>query len=220
MFDDLNNKTKGAVEDIFSGSDKSAGPASGGAGGLPEKPAVFQSKKETAAGLFTPSGLAHSGSVGESEEKGASDSIGNIKKLLVLGAIILGLALVAYGGWWAYSNFDKGILAPADEEMSGGESEETSNVGESGTETEEAVQVVEQPKDSDEDGLSDEEEKQLGIDSGSVDSDNDGLFDREEVKVYKTDPIKPDTDGDGHKDGDEVRGGYNPNGPGKLYEIK
>jgi hypothetical protein len=216
MFDDLNNKTKGAVEDIFSGSDKPAGPASAGAGGLPEKPTVFQPKKETAAGLSEYSGV--------SGEKGASDSIGNVKKILVLGVIILGLALVVYGGWWAYSNFGKGILAPAGEETAGGEA---NNIGEGEQETvensgnaEEAIPAVEQSRDSDEDGLSDEEEKQLGIDSGSVDSDNDNLFDREEVKVYKTDPLNPDTDGDGHKDGDEVKAGYDPNGPGKLYDIK
>ncbi len=207
MFDDLNNKTKGAVEDIFSGSDKPVG-------GLPEKPAVFQPKKETVADL----------SVGESEEKGASDSIGNVKKILVLGAIILGMALVVYGGYWAYGNFGKGILSPAGEETGG---EEASNAGGGGEETaempggqEEAAPVVEQPLDSDEDGLSDEEEKQLGIDSSSVDSDSDGLFDREEVKVYKTDPLNPDTDGDGHKDGDEVKAGYDPKGQGKLYDIK
>lgn len=219
MFDDLNNKTKGAVEDIFSGSDKPVGPASGGAGGLPEKPAVFQPKKESAAGLLAPSE-----SVGASKEEAASDSIGKIKKLLVLGAIILGLALAAYGCYWAYSNFGKGILAPAGEETAG---EETSNVGEGEQETvensgnaEEAAPAALQPKDSDEDGLTDEEEEQLGTVSGSVDSDNDNLFDREEVKVYKTDPLNPDTDGDGHKDGDEVKAGYDPKGPGKLYDIK
>ncbi|MFH1482518.1 MAG: hypothetical protein ABIE46_03290, partial [Patescibacteria group bacterium] len=33
---------------------------------------------------------------------------------------------------------------------------------------------------------------------------------------YKTDPKNPDTDGDGYKDGDEVKNGFNPNGSGKL----
>ncbi|MCG2691059.1 hypothetical protein L6249_03295, partial [Candidatus Parcubacteria bacterium] len=129
-----------------------------------------------------------------------------------------------YGGYWAYSNFGKGILAPAGEETGG---EETSNVGEGEQETvensgnaEEGAPAAPQPIDSDEDGLSDEEEDQLGTSSGAVDSDNDGLFDREEIKVYKTDPLKPDTDGDGFSDGDEVKGGYNPKGQGKLYEIK
>ncbi len=47
------------------------------------------------------------------------------------------------------------------------------------------------------------------------DTDADGLPDQDEAR-YGTDPRKPDTDGDGFSDGDEVRAGYNPNGPGKL----
>jgi hypothetical protein len=34
--------------------------------------------------------------------------------------------------------------------------------------------------------------------------------------VWHTDPLNPDTDGDGFKDGDEVKNGFNPLGPGKL----
>jgi len=41
------------------------------------------------------------------------------------------------------------------------------------------------------------------------DSDNDGLSDTEE-KIYGTDPHNPDTDGDGYTDGAEVLGGYDP----------
>jgi hypothetical protein len=73
--------------------------------------------------------------------------------------------------------------------------------------------------DLDQDGLTDAEEERLGTNAQSVDSDNDGLFDREEARVYKTDPLNPDTDGDGFRDGDEVRGGYNPAGSGKLYDL-
>jgi hypothetical protein len=42
------------------------------------------------------------------------------------------------------------------------------------------------------------------------------LLDNTEINTFKTDPLKADTDGDGHKDGEEVFGGYNPLGPGKL----
>lgn len=48
------------------------------------------------------------------------------------------------------------------------------------------------------------------------DRDFDGLSSPEEIEIYKTNPDKSDTDGDGYKDGDEVASGYNPNGPGKL----
>ncbi|MFA6171033.1 MAG: hypothetical protein WC715_01025 [Patescibacteria group bacterium] len=74
--------------------------------------------------------------------------------------------------------------------------------------------------DSDNDGLNDTEEQSLGTDSQKVDTDGDGLFDKEEVYTYKTDPLNKDTDGDGYEDGSEVKGGYNPKGPGKLYEVK
>lgn len=50
----------------------------------------------------------------------------------------------------------------------------------------------------------------------SADSDKDGLTNGQEVLTYRTDPLKADTDGDGYADGVEVKGGFNPNGPGKL----
>lgn len=49
--------------------------------------------------------------------------------------------------------------------------------------------------------------------SSSVDSDNDGLTDDQET-LLGTDPHNPDTDGDGHSDGSEVRYGYDPLVPG------
>lgn len=47
-----------------------------------------------------------------------------------------------------------------------------------------------------------------------VDSDNDGLDDKTEAALG-TDINKADTDGDGYKDGEEVKNGYNPKGAGK-----
>jgi hypothetical protein len=41
------------------------------------------------------------------------------------------------------------------------------------------------------------------------DSDQDGLSNDEEV-LYKTDALKKDTDGDGYTDGVEVESGYDP----------
>ena len=71
--------------------------------------------------------------------------------------------------------------------------------------------------DRDKDGLTDAEEAKLGTSPTSADTDADGLFDKEEVMTYKTNPLNPDTDGDTYLDGAEVKGGYNPNGPGKLF---
>jgi len=76
------------------------------------------------------------------------------------------------------------------------------------------------PLDSDNDGLTDQTEANLGTDANNPDTDGDGLTDREEVNVYKTNSLNADTDGDGYKDGDEVNNGYNPRGAGKLLEIK
>ncbi len=75
------------------------------------------------------------------------------------------------------------------------------------------------PADSDKDGLTDAEEAKLGTSPSAADTDADGLFDKEETSTYETDPLNPDTDGDGYQDGAEVKGGYDPKGPGKLFEV-
>ncbi len=49
----------------------------------------------------------------------------------------------------------------------------------------------------------------------ALDSDNDGLTDDEEMNVYHTDFQNPDTDGDGFLDGAEVKNGYSPLVPQK-----
>lgn len=64
--------------------------------------------------------------------------------------------------------------------------------------------------DKDFDGLTDEEEKKLGTDPLNPDTDGDGLLDGSEVKKFKTNPLNPDTDGDGMKDGEEVLRGRDP----------
>lgn len=54
-----------------------------------------------------------------------------------------------------------------------------------------------------------------------VDSDQDGLSNEEE-RLYKTDPQKRDTDGDSYSDGVEVKSGYDPlkKAPGdKLFAV-
>lgn len=59
--------------------------------------------------------------------------------------------------------------------------------------------------DTDMDGLTNAEEKTYGTDPNKPDTDGDGLLDRDEVKVYKTNPLKYDTYGLGHSDGWGVR---------------
>lgn len=67
--------------------------------------------------------------------------------------------------------------------------------------------------DTDQDGLTDAREQELGTDPKTADSDFDGLTDQEELDTYQTLPLNADTDADGFVDGVEVRGGYNPRGP-------
>jgi thiol-disulfide isomerase/thioredoxin len=63
--------------------------------------------------------------------------------------------------------------------------------------------------DSDGDGLSNKEEKALGLDPESADSDGDGVSDYDEVNG-NSDPLVADTDGDGLTDGEEAEAGSDP----------
>jgi len=72
--------------------------------------------------------------------------------------------------------------------------------------------------DTDKDGLSDAEEKELGTDPESVDSDGDGLTDYEEATELNTDPTQKDSDGDGYWDPWEITEGSDPmDADSKIY---
>lgn len=64
--------------------------------------------------------------------------------------------------------------------------------------------ATQQTVDTDSDGLTDNEETELGTDPNNADTDGDGLTDGDEVNEYDTDPLTADTDGDGLDDGEEV----------------
>lgn len=64
--------------------------------------------------------------------------------------------------------------------------------------------------DTDNDGVTDEDENKDGTDPTNADSDNDGVSDGEE-KTDSTNPLIPDTDNDGVNDGDEKIDGTDPN---------
>jgi len=234
MFDDLNEKNKGAqnlsgfksiqdapaqkAEDMFSEVETGAGF------NPPEKPNAFKPKEPA-----------------EQIEEYVEDDGHKAQKVFVLVAIILGVALIAVGGVWAFRYYSVGEIFNSKEAVQEPSAEtikqedatpvkkiEAENIPAAEEETAPAATDEPQPEetltqdavDTDQDGLSDEEENILGSKIDDTDSDDDGLFDREEVEVYDTNPSNPDTDGDTYTDGSEVAGGYNPNGDGKLYEIK
>lgn len=67
-------------------------------------------------------------------------------------------------------------------------------------------------QDSDGDGLTDEQERELGTNPFNPDTDGDRLNDGDEVRL-RTNPLNPDTDNDRLIDGEEVRIGTDPLNP-------
>jgi len=141
-------------------------------------------------------------------------------RYFIIGLIIF-LILVSALGFWVYKTFFTGernsgeiILntEPVDIQL---EPQEVEKVTEPGVNVNSSAIA----KDIDGDGLSNEEEEVLGTDPEKVDTDEDGLSDREEVKIYHTDPLDQDSDGDSYLDGEEIENGYNPLGPGKLFDF-
>ena len=201
------------LEDIFSETEK-------------PKPAAFQPKADAPINIV------------EADDGYNRNSRGILKKIILLLCALIALGAIGIGGYFSYKTFFKQKL---DSFISGQSvsQPENNNASESGVNvngqnnegnqspasSDSLSSPVSAPSDagapdSDNDGLSNEEEAQLNTDPNNPDSDNDGLFDREEVQVYQTDPLNRDTDGDGFSDGDEVKAQYNPKGAGKLFDIK
>lgn len=65
-------------------------------------------------------------------------------------------------------------------------------------------EVDDKVADNDNDGLTNEKEKELGTNPNLADTDRDGITDHYEINETKTEPLKPDTDSDGINDGDEL----------------
>lgn len=73
-------------------------------------------------------------------------------------------------------------------------------------------------RDTDGDGVSDDDEASAGTDPESSDSDADGLTDLEE-QAGGTDPLLEDTDGDGYADADELATGSDPTDAASLIYV-
>ena len=117
--------------------------------------------------------------------------------------IVILIALVCLAGflWWF---------------LAGNKLNKQGVIGPTASTTDESFRVfVEAPVPKNLNGLSDEQNKQYGLNGRSVDSDGDGLNDKLELR-FGTDPKKADSDGDGFGDAQEILNGYNPLGEGKL----
>jgi hypothetical protein len=120
------------------------------------------------------------------------------------GIIILSIILVALIGFFIWYNykFSRPLSTASNKEGF------LSNLFSGGDQTGDTVS-----DDSDNDGLSTDEEKKINSDSEKIDSDGDGLTDGEEVKVYSTNPLQADSDNDKVNDGDEIKNRHNPLDP-------
>ncbi|MBV9038230.1 MAG: carboxypeptidase regulatory-like domain-containing protein, partial [Acidobacteriaceae bacterium] len=74
-------------------------------------------------------------------------------------------------------------------------------------------------EDPDHDGLTNLQEYQRHTNPVNPDTDGDGLLDGDEVNKYGTDPLNPDTDGDKIPDGIEVQTGTDPKNP-NSFDLK
>lgn len=155
-------------------------------------------------------------------------------KALITVIVVLSLIIVGGGAAWAYVTFinppDTQVLTNTNTQVvpETNTSEEASAVLETPTTTAEAVVdnttstdslilFGEPVLDTDSDGLDDSVEREKGTNMLAWDSDGDSLSDGDEILTWKTNPLKADSDDDTYEDAAEIKNGYNPNGPGKLF---
>ncbi|MFA5047931.1 MAG: hypothetical protein WC516_02715 [Patescibacteria group bacterium] len=155
----------------------------------------------------------------------------NLGGLVAIIVLLLVVGILAIMGWLLFTSkspvdtlIDSGSVKEVVDINTNDGSQATQPIaGETGPEATQqpAQNTAVKAKDSDGDGLNDEEEKKYGTDPYSVDADRDGLTDRAEVKIYHTNPLNPDSDSDGNRDGEEVINGYDParGGGAKLFEA-
>lgn len=155
------------------------------------------------------------------------------RALLIIVVAVVIVGVLGAAGWWAYGYFTAGQTPALPTEESAASAEtlpqetespevtsETSSepASDIGAEVSDEQILFGEPIDKDSDGLDDNREAELGTNPNNWDSDGDELGDGDEVLIWKTDPLKTDSDGDGYPDGQEVKNGYNPAGPGKIFE--
>ena len=250
MFDDVKNQDQNTlqpqvpVDDMFSNTDPAKGPDP-----VARPSAVDTGKIRSASAVAPTVGPAQPlRDLSEVQDWAAENKGSGMRRLAMIGLIIVGIIVVGGIGWWGYS-----YVTTTLEARKQAETNTNGNVNLPVNQNPINI-VVNQPLDDtptvttppvidqDQDGLSDVEEQSIGTDISLPDTDRDGLTDYEEVKSYLTNPLlpdtdndglndreevfvwitnanNPDTDADGYMDGEEVAGGYNPLGAGKLPTL-
>lgn len=198
-------------EDVFSDipseshpNDKGETPA--------ESPPKSSSEGKTGRADFPGNEAEPSKPVDEDENFFGEATLSRRQKFTIGIVLTLSLALLGGGAYFFYASLNNSFVT----EKNTNSNRPLFNANQSAPLTNKILNANENLNaDTDQDGLSDEEEERLGISPRLRDSDGDGLDDRSEVKDIGSDPSKIDTDGDGFSDGTEFENGYNPVGPGK-----
>ena len=227
------------VEDIFADTDNSPAPAAPQAAPA-QAPIAEASASALTGGKLRPAAEQAQG-VPTSQVSGAEEPHFPFKKLIIIIGISVGIISIAGAAFYILKN--RTASAPEPELSAPQESESADNAG-SATEDTEPASPEDQgnaidnfqedrinralnpipedlaSKDTDQDGLSDAKEFDIGTNYRLVDSDNDSLSDWEEFAIFGTDPLDRDSDKDSYMDGEEVQNGYNPLGQGKLLNFE
>jgi len=189
---------------------------------------------------------AQVGGVPESQVSGVNEASFPFKQLIIIISITIGIFLIAFASFFIWksntniptkeseqvqskdtqsSDIENSVESDSSAKNNAPIEEESAGILENFNQRQQdkALNPISEDlasKDTDQDGLSDAKEFDLGTNYRLVDSDSDGLSDWEEISIFGTDPLKKDTDNDSYLDGEEVQNGYNPLGEGKLLDFE
>ncbi len=184
---------------------------------VPQKPAGAQVGAPPLSATAIPSTYADDDV--EMLEMFKRETLSPVQKIILVVVTFLVIAALIGGGIGLFFWLDP-FAAEKDTSANENQNSTILNNGiENGVEnanTTNTVPVTDQ--DIDGDGIKDATEKKYGTDPEKTDTDGDELSDYDEIEVYNTKPLIQDTDGDTYLDGNEVKNGYDPNGPGRLNE--
>lgn len=243
MFEDQNQNPSAPKNlptepvDMFAGVDKSGGGETTPATAIPDALSAGLLKKKPEVTTM-PVGAESVGQPASLENYRMKGPI--LGKILILLFVIILLGIGAFLGWWflyGKNNYAKPTVTAPESSVPapsvgtdagvvpvspGAGQSETLNTGTPAdipAKMNNDQILFGEAVDTDKDGLDDVREKEIGTDHLNPDTDKDELSDGDEVIIWKTNPLNPDSDGDSYPDGTEVKNGYNPLGPGKLFNL-